>query len=145
MAKFCECCGQPYPGSEDFASLFDGRLIIRPDGMHYDGKFLRLPKSQAYICMAIARTYPRPASAEFCMDYLENCESLAFHADDYKIIDVQVCKIRRQMLDAGMPFHIVTTWGLGKQFAEGPAAGPLLNASHYPRDEWKAERHGNRC
>lgn len=141
MAKFCDCCGQPLPGSEDRVTLFNQKLTILQNGLLWDGGQCSLTKSEAMVCMAIARCYPRPASVNFVMDFLENCQSLAFQADDGKIIDVFVCKIRRKMLNAGCPFHIETTWGLGKQFAEGAANGPIITASDYPRDQWKAERH----
>lgn len=145
MAKFCAHCGQAMPGSEERADLFDSRLIIRPEGMEWEGGGCRLTKLEAQICMAMARTFPRPASPDFTMDYLENSQAIDFQAEESKIIDVVVCRIRKKMLENASPFHIVTTWGVGKQFAEGAANGPIVSASAYPRDQWKEARNGNRC
>lgn len=142
MAKFCDCCGQPLPGTEEEATLFDGSLRMTRTGLHWNDGHLRLSKSEALVCMAIARTYPRPASIEFVMDYLENVPEARFDAESSKIIDVFVCKIRKKMFDANVPFHVVTTWGVGKQFAEGHANGRIGMASDYPRDEWLAAKHG---
>jgi hypothetical protein len=141
MTKFCKCCGQALPGTEASATLFNGKLTIRLDGLYWDGNHCRLTKTQSYVCLAMARTYPRPMSMDFAMDYLENIPDLGFSSDNGKIIDVFLCKIRKAMLDAGCPFHIETTWGLGKQFVEGAAPGRVISASSYPRDSWKEAKH----
>lgn len=142
MSKYCKCCGQPLPGSEESASLFNGKLIVKADGLHWgeDG-FCHLTKSEAYVCLAMARCHPRPASRDYVADYMENCRELVFNSDDTKIIDVFICKIRARMLAANCPFSIETIWGLGKKFTEGAAAGRILSASDYPRSSWKEARN----
>jgi DNA-binding response OmpR family regulator len=144
MAIFCKDCGQPLPGTEERALLFDGDLAIELTGLIWSDGKCKLTKAESLTCMALARSFPRPASVDFVMDYLENCKGLNFRAEDDKVIDVFICKVRKKMLDAGCPFHIETTWGVGKQFAEGPAEGRLISASSYPRDAWKEQKHAER-
>lgn len=140
MAKFCECCGQPMPGTES-VSLFTNRLNIEVGIMRWPGGSTRLTIGESYICMALARNHPRPVSMNFLMDYMENTP-MDFRAEGPRIVDVYISHIRAKMLKADCPFHIETIWGIGKHFAEGPADGRIMTASGYSREHWKAKHRG---
>lgn len=144
MSNFCECCGQPLPGSEEKVALFGGKLVIVNGIMKWDGGEMRMTPTESFVCMAIARKFPGPANNDFIIDYLEGCRAIDFQSDGFRVIDVHVSHIRTRMLDAGCPFHIQTVWGVGKQFAEGMADGRVLTASGYSREHWKAKRRAGR-
>jgi DNA-binding response OmpR family regulator len=145
MAKFCAHCGQTLPGLDEKATLFSGKLSIHPGKMEWDGGRCILTMLETQVAMAVARCHPRPASTEFTMDFLENNHAIKFKAEDPKIVQVIICRIRRKMLDAKCPFRIETVWGQGKVFAEGGPTAPFRAVLDLPRGRRAKEHHGPRC
>lgn len=133
MSNFCECCGQPLPGSEEKVALFGGKLTITNGLMLWEGGHMRMTPGQSFVCMAIARKHPVPTPKEYIMDFLENCRTLDFKSEDTQIIEVHITRIRRMMAKHKCPFRIETVWGIGRRFMEGPADGKILTSNGYTK------------
>lgn len=111
MVDYCECCGRPLPSKE---------LAFGTQHDEVSGKFQRgdvSEKFSRYQVKIILALFDFEACSK-TKQYLHSemySDLLGQDKPEIKIVDVQICKIRKKLGTLGL--EVVTEWGRGYRIA----------------------------
>jgi DNA-binding winged helix-turn-helix (wHTH) protein len=107
VSDLCIC---PHCGYDLVAEtrIEDGLWLYEPHvGLSYDGRFIPLSPARALLAAALIRARGRTLSKAALLGVMGSEDSLE------GLVAIQVCHVRRAMIDAGALCPIETVWGFG--------------------------------
>ncbi len=119
MEVHCPTCGQEC--SRTIQDDLDSQTLSMMSLFLQKG--VKLSKGEARVLAAL-RGRNRPVSRNLLMDRIYGLSPDADCPDD-KIIDVWICKVKPKIKQTGLPWKIVTHWGLGYELEEDKAPQTL--------------------
>lgn len=110
----CPCCGQALPDDGETRIDLDGGFVVA------NGAVARLTEAEFNLFLLLWQRRPRMVSREALMSeayWLRNDQD----EPEIKIIDVQICKVRKKLATTGI--EIDTVWGRGYRILPKAEAG----------------------
>jgi len=110
----CPCCGQTLPDDGEIRIDLDGGFVVA------NGAVARLTEAEFNLFLLLWQRRPRMVSREALMSeayWLRNDQD----EPEIKIIDVQICKVRKKLATTGI--EIDTVWGRGYRILPKAEAG----------------------
>ena len=101
----CPACGQKVDIEERGIRLVGDTLI-------WGKKFVAMEPKPAQLLARMLKEGGTVLTKQRCMDELYG-DDPSGGPEDYKIVDIFVCKIRKALAKGGMPLEILTWWGRG--------------------------------